>query len=795
MKRILGAAMIMMAAVTAAEIPLNLSPVTADLSRDDAFVFEKIAGQCEKSSWRSFQRPDGKAALEVKYSLLETDPTLSKHPDWKARDAFAVAAPVNLDLSGQSWFSLEVKGDGTQHGFLISVIDEQNRERIFGAFIFVDREWRTYSCDLRSVNDNSDPKIDLAKIRQLKIAIVENNQFQSPHAGVVAVSNLTFSNQRRQDWLQKNRQWLGGVDLNAQTFEAAEKEVVAAKLRKLDTGRGLATAVELPQHKVGKNLYRMLSKPDTCIAMSAARNEYESAQLLVIPTREPLRHVNVELAEPLKQADGKALVGEELTIHPVGFVECTPTYHTFYEDLGSTPDPLLPPGPVNRIEAGEVQPFFITVYVPADAAAGDYSGILSVTADGCPPQAVNITLRVYDFTLPVTHHLSRQFYYWLAQTARWYGFIPASSTAWGNGDGYGMPLAMIKDHLDFFLRRRIDIANLTWTVPQNNKEYNEPSWPLRRTMDGGGCDFSTFDEIVQFCLDRGMVEFSIGDSQTPLAQQPNVAEILKEVARHLKDKNWLQYAHYKLIDEAADAEKFTILKTQIAEFRTLLPELKTLATLGEVDRSLLGNINKVIFRCADLSPEMEKLIQENGMDTWWYWCAVPGSKPAPNYFANYPGTDPRIMEWLNWKYQVKGTLYWGLNVWGKNARSADGKRWPEIPWNINSYANFNGDGQLVYPGPHGTLLSSLRLEAIRDGAEDYEYFYLLHELIGKMETRQPKNTALIEECRKALAFDDVARDLYHYTEDANVVQAARNRIAGWIVKARRECAAEKALPN
>jgi hypothetical protein len=32
----------------------------------------------------------------------------------------------------------------------------------------------------------------------------------------------------------------------------------------------------------------------------------------------------------------------------------------------------------------------------------------------------------------------------------------------------------------------------------------------------------------------------------------------------------------------------------------------------------------------------------------------------------------------------------------------------------------NGDGLLVYPGPHWTPYSSIQFEVIRDGVEDYE---------------------------------------------------------------------------
>ena len=792
MKRILS--LLAFAPLLCAETPRDLPPAVVDLSNGKAFVFEKMAGKCEESTWESFKRPDGTDALSVNYRLLETDPTLATHPDWKARDAFGMVAPVNLDLSGQSWFAMDVKGDGTQHGFSVTVIDDQNRGRILGTFGLVDKEWRTYSCDLRSVSDNSNPEIDLSKIRKVKIALTEAHKFEIPHVGTASVANLTFSNQRRQELLEKNRAWLGGFSPDGKSFEAAEKSVLDEKLRKLETGSGFATAVELPQNKVNKDLYRMLSKPGAEISLSSARNEAESAQLLVIPTKAALKNVKVELEGSLTHADGKAqLSPQDITINPVGYVNCTPTYTTFYEELGSTPDPLLPPGAVEKVEVGEVQPFYVTVSVPADAAAGNYTGSLKVSAEGIAPQTVKLALKVYDFTLPVTHHLSRQYYYWLSDTARWYDFIPASTTVGGNGDGFGMPLELIKEHLDFLLKRRIDIANMTWPA-QVNKEYCQPAWPLRRNKDKSGYDFSTFDEVIDFCLARGMSEFSIGDSPTPFALQPNAMEILKAAVAHLKSTNRLQYAHYKVKDEPSNKETFDIVKTQLAELKASVPELKTLATLAEIDPEVLIQVDKVVLRCPDLSPEIEKQIKDAKKDVWWYWCAYPGSKPAPNYFVNYPGTDPRVIEWLNWKYQVKGNLYWGLNVWGKNCKPVGEKRWPEIPWNPNSYANFNGDGQLVYPGPDGKLLSSLRFEAIRDGAEDYEYFYLLQSLIAKMAD-DPKNEALIKDCERALTLDGVVQDLYHYTDQADVVQGARNRIAELIVKANQRISVESSEPD
>ncbi|HOX07575.1 MAG TPA: DUF6067 family protein [Planctomycetota bacterium] len=60
------------------------------------------------------------------------------------------------------------------------------------------------------------------------------------------------------------------------------------------------------------------------------------------------------------------------------------------------------PSPVPALaETGlAVQPLWISVAVPADAAPGDYSGALTVSAEGAPPQAVQLKLRVSAWKLP-----------------------------------------------------------------------------------------------------------------------------------------------------------------------------------------------------------------------------------------------------------------------------------------------------------------------------------------------------------------------------------------------------------
>jgi len=56
--------------------------------------------------------------------------------------------------------------------------------------------------------------------------------------------------------------------------------------------------------------------------------------------------------------------------------------------------------PVYEAHGGAVQPIWVSVRVPADAKPGDYTGTVTIRADGVEPVAVPLHVRVIDWTLP-----------------------------------------------------------------------------------------------------------------------------------------------------------------------------------------------------------------------------------------------------------------------------------------------------------------------------------------------------------------------------------------------------------
>ena len=120
----------------------------------------------------------------------------------------------------------------------------------------------------------------------------------------------------------------------------------------------------------------------------------------------------------------------------------------------------------------------------------------------------------------------------------------------------------------------------------------------------------------------------------------------------------------------------------------------------------------------------------NEGEKWWYGCNWPVS-PDPTYHLDDELLPARIVSWMQFRYNITGNLYWRLNYWLR--KNGDGFL-PVEPYQNAYFNNCNGDGCLVYPGKDYGLdcfVPSIRMEAIRDGIEDYEAFYCMRELWNK----------------------------------------------------------------
>jgi hypothetical protein len=109
--------------------------------------------------------------------------------------------------------------------------------------------------------------------------------------------------------------------------------------------------------------------------------------------------------------------------------------------------------------------------------------------------------------------------------------------------------------------------------------------------------------------------------------------------------------------------------------------------------------------------------------------------------------------------------------------------WDPASWRNDAGVAHNGDGYLLYPGPDLQPLSSVRLENLRDGIEDYEYLWLLRDNVQKLRKAGRGSKTLLDAADKALAIDDaLCQDLTHYSQDPAALRAARRNLASLIEK-------------
>ncbi len=102
-------------------------------------------------------------------------------------------------------------------------------------------------------------------------------------------------------------------------------------------------------------------------------------------------------------------------------------------------------------------------------------------------------------------------------------------------------------------------------------------------------------------------------------------------------------------------------------------------------------------------------------------------------------------------------------------------------WNAESYRGFNGDGRFLYPGDNGPV-STIRLENLTDGLEDYEYFWVLRDLTERLDRHELGQTAtgraLLESARMCLAVpESTIASLTKFTTDPRELARIRERVA------------------
>jgi hypothetical protein len=242
---------------------------------------------------------------------------------------------------------------------------------------------------------------------------------------------------------------------------------------------------------------------------------------------------------------------------------------------------------------------------------------------------------------------------------------------------------------------------------------------------------------------------SANEAPAPFSEAFNrqVTTYLKQIYDYYKKNGWLSRLVFNSpIDEPSTARQYADTRRWAELVHKAAPGVPFLVTESPVPDNpewgtLIGYANNFSIHGNELNhPQVKKAIREEqakgGEITWYISCDQV--YPQPNYFIDGPPMDPVMVPWITWRYRMNGILYWDIAFWSQT---------PD-PWldPVTYLSGFlcsdgyvlNGEGCLVYPGNRAKRytgqdnvdgpVTSVRLELLREGIEDYEYLWLLKSL-------------------------------------------------------------------
>ena len=533
--------------------------------------------------------------------------------------------------------------------------------------------------------------------------------------------------------------------------------------------------------------------------VSAARGEYEAVQVVLRPERDG-QLLSAEMS-PLRGAWGRR-AAITVWVDEVAYVEvvkppdktCAPGWY---------PDPLPPLGTPLTLRAGQNQPLWITFHVAGDTKPGDYTAKLNVKTT-LGDFSVPVKLHVFDFGLPEESHLRSALGLGSSAINRYHRLTRREDQE-----------AVFEKYLLNFAEHRISPYSFFDYAPIDIRFVSEG------TDKRAQLDFTRFDRAAAKWLDeqhfnsfllplRGMGVGTfhsrhLGELEGFKEGTPEHARLfqdyLSQIQRHLRERGWVDKAYTYWFDEP-DPKDYEFVADGMKRIKAAAPGIKRMLT-EQPEPALSGNVEIWCALTPEWTPEKVAARRAAGEEVWWYICTGPKA-PYVTEFIDHAGTELRLWPWQSWQYGVQGILIWQTLYW--NSATAYPEPQLQDPWQdpMSWQVGYglasgkkspwgNGDGRFLYP-PRRPLsdtspclddpVNSLRWENLRDGMEDYEYFWLLNREIERVAAAKGE-TKLLQEARALLKVPtEISEDLKHFTTDPRLMLQHRERVARMIERLR-----------
>jgi hypothetical protein len=458
----------------------------------------------------------------------------------------------------------------------------------------------------------------------------------------------------------------------------------------------------------------------------AARNQHVALQV-ALRSSERVEAVTAE-CRPLEGPGGT--LGADVRVLAVGLVvvgshtDGVPDDERVGEAPGWYPDPLVDLPLV--LEKDRTRSVWATLHVPKTAAAGAYRSAVVVRSGTKQIARVGFRLRVAGAEVPAERTLRVTNWFRVDDRhAKQFWDAPQDSEAWW-----------------------VTVANLARVMAEYRQNVVlTPTLDLVERLPGEPARFAfdRFDRWVETfrqagALDRiegGHLLDRAGGYDEPLrvpvlkadgtkadlsyddpAAERFLEDFLPALGRHLEERGWKAIYLQHVLDEPHGEEPAAYARTA-ALVRKHLPGVPTIDAIDAKDvPEALREASDVwvpqLGRFDDQLPLLAER-QRAGHEVWFYTCLFPRGRYM-NRLMDLPLLKTRLLHWVNYRESLTGFLHWGWNFWGPEPMK---DTQPVI--NLNQTLLPSGDAFIVYPDrARRSVFSSIRLEAMRAGIEDYE---------------------------------------------------------------------------
>lgn len=372
------------------------------------------------------------------------------------------------------------------------------------------------------------------------------------------------------------------------------------------------------------------------------------------------------------------------------------------------------------VAAFTTQPVWISIAVPRNIAAGNYTGELKVHINGVI-HLLSCSVQVKAHTLP--------------PPAQWAFHLDLWQNPYAVARMYGVK-EWSKQHFDVlrpYMQWLAAAAQKTITVSMIHDPWRGQTYDIYKSMikwikkkDGAWAyDYRIFDEWVSFMQSLGinklincytMVPWNnkfyyfdealqrdtllIAKTGTP-EYEAHWRPMLTDLVRHLKQKGW-----YNKTAIAMDERPLEDMRKVIGLIRSVDKRLK-ISLAGSYHSEIAEELYDYCIASEEkFDPAVLQKRVEAGLPTTYYTYCREGH---PNTFTFSPPAEATWLGWYAANKQFNGYLRWAYNCW------------PRRPMQDSRFSTWSaGDTYFIYPGG-----SSIRFERLIEGIQDYEKIRLL----------------------------------------------------------------------